>query len=103
MCTENYWMDIVESRDSHGWPDRPEDVHRKKQLNRRLGLAVDAPEWLVWNVISKPPSNVNRDYRRVARLKMNRVLRETIAKGADFEDMVIETRPDRLEGRSWWY
>lgn len=103
MCTQNYWTDIVEERNHHwGYRDE-EDNLRNTRYRRDLGLSKDAPEWLVWRVTSKPPSKANRAYRQVARLKMNRVLRETIAKGMDFEDMVMETRPDRLEGRSWWY
>jgi hypothetical protein len=103
MCTENYWTDIVESRDSHDWPDRPEDTRRKNRWKRRLGLEMDSPEWLVWRVTCKPPGPVNTDFRRVARNTLNRILRNAIAHGDDFEDVIIESRPSRLDARKYWY
>jgi hypothetical protein len=44
-----------------------------------------------------------RDFTREARNKMNRTLRNAIAHGVDIDDLIIESRPSRLDARGWWY
>jgi hypothetical protein len=104
MCIENdYWKDIVETRDRHDIPDTPEDKRRAKVQNRKLGIPDEAPSWLRWAVFSYPPGPVNRMYRRAARNKTRRVMQSAIANQDDWDDVIVEDRPSRLDPRAWWY
>jgi hypothetical protein len=103
MCTENYWTDIVETNHDPRGDFEKWRTPREQKWKRKLGLPLNAPKWLVWRVTTKPPGPVNRDFTREARNKMNRTLRNAIAHGVDFDDLIIESRPSRLDARKWWY
>lgn len=103
MCTENYWMDIVETNhdprgDTDGWW-----ASRLERHKIQLGLKGDVPDWLIHRRLYNPPSNVKRQDRQDVRRAMTQTLRNAIAHGDDFEDIDMETRTSRLGDKRGWF
>jgi hypothetical protein len=75
------------------------DRLRLEARKQKLGVKGDVPDWWLWVAEGNPPSWQRQLWRREARTKQNRALRNC----RDYEELVIETRTGRLTSLWDWY